>query len=77
MQPERNGHGGVRPWLVSADLLSAFDEKTRLSGRNLPESPFLQLRRSGRYISEILVQRDVRYRAGVSERAIELAAESR
>jgi hypothetical protein len=54
MQPERNGHGAVRPWLVSLELLSAFREKTRLADRALPVSALLQLRRAGRYLSEII-----------------------
>jgi hypothetical protein len=54
MQPERCGHGAVRPWLVSLDLLSAFDEKTVLEGRGRPASALIQLRRSGRYLTEIL-----------------------
>jgi hypothetical protein len=54
MQPERCGHGAVRPWLVSLELLSAFHEKTRLAEDGSPESALLQLRRTGRYLSEII-----------------------
>jgi hypothetical protein len=54
MQPERCGHGGVRPWLVSLDLLSVFEERTRITDNALPESTLLQIQRSGRYLSEII-----------------------
>ncbi|HKW49359.1 MAG TPA: nucleotidyltransferase family protein [Gemmatimonadaceae bacterium] len=54
MQPERCGHRAIRPWLVSLDLLSAFDEKTLLQGRGRPASALLRLRRSSRYLTEIL-----------------------
>lgn len=53
MQPRRCGHGAARPWLVSLDLVSAFDEKTRLAGGDRPESRLLQMQRSGRYLSQI------------------------
>jgi hypothetical protein len=56
MQPERCGHGGVRPWLVSLDLLSEFEERTRLAGTALRESTLLQVQRSGRYLTDILAQ---------------------
>ena len=54
MQPHRDGHGDVRPWLVSLDLLFALNEKARHTEAALSESPFLQMRRSSRYISTIL-----------------------
>ena len=55
MQPRRNGHGAIRPWLVSLDLLFALNETARGSGDNVGESPFLQMRRSSRYLTGILV----------------------
>jgi len=53
MQPSREGHGDVRPWLVSLDLLFAFREKARET-EEASESSFLLMRRSSRYISELL-----------------------
>lgn len=54
MQPRRDGHGDIRPWLVSLDLLFAFKEKARANDDSFAESPLLLMRRSTRYISEIL-----------------------
>lgn len=54
MQPERCGHGTVRPWLVSVELLSAFEERTRLASTALPQSTLLRIQRSGRYLTEII-----------------------
>lgn len=54
MQPRRNGHGAVRPWLMSLDLLSALEQKGDTNGP-IPDSAFLQIRRSSRYLTEILV----------------------
>jgi hypothetical protein len=53
MQPARDGHGNVRPWLVSLDLLFAFHEKARET-EEASASSFLLMRRSSRYISELL-----------------------
>jgi hypothetical protein len=53
MQPARDAHGDVRPWLVSLDLLFAFREKAR-DTEEASASSFLLMRRSGRYISELL-----------------------
>lgn len=55
MQPRRNGHGRIRPWLVSLDLLSALEDSAGASTGQVPESALLQIRRSSRYLSEILV----------------------
>ena len=52
MQPTREGHGDVRPWLVSLDLLFAFREKAR-EIEEASESSFLLMRRSSRYISAL------------------------
>lgn len=55
MQPRRNGHGAVRPWLVSLDLLFALNETAAPSPDDGGDSPFLQMRRSSRYLTGILV----------------------
>jgi hypothetical protein len=55
MQPWRNGHGAIRPWLVSLDLLFALNETARASDDDGGDSPFLQMRRSSRYLTGILV----------------------
>jgi len=52
MQPRREGHGDVRPWSVSQDLLFALDEGEQTTKRFFV-SPLAQMGRSGRYISEI------------------------
>ncbi|MFL5613863.1 MAG: nucleotidyltransferase family protein [Gemmatimonadaceae bacterium] len=54
MQPHREGHARVRPWCVSLDLVSAINEKVRLAEGGGSESTYRQVRRSGRYITEIL-----------------------
>jgi hypothetical protein len=54
MLPHQEGHGGIRPWLVSPDLLLAMNERTRLAEGETSGSPFLQVRRSGRYITELI-----------------------
>jgi len=54
MQPRRNGHGAVRPWLVSLDLLFALNETARIADNDADDSPFLQMRRSSRYLTGIL-----------------------
>jgi hypothetical protein len=54
MQPRRNGHGAVRPWLVSLDLLFALNETARAATDD-GDSPLLQMRRSSRYLTGILV----------------------
>jgi hypothetical protein len=55
MQPGLSGHGRVRPWRVSLDLMDALEEKDGPSNREWSASLFTQMGRSGRYISEILV----------------------
>ena len=54
MQPRRNGHGAIRPWLVSLDLLFSLNETARASNDETSDSPFLQMRRSSRYLTGIL-----------------------
>jgi hypothetical protein len=54
MQPRRNGHGAIRPWLVSLDLLFSLNETARAAHEDVADSPFLQMRRSSRYLSGIL-----------------------
>jgi hypothetical protein len=54
MQPDREGHARARPWCVSLDLSSAINEKVRLADGGAADSTFRQVRRSGRYITEIL-----------------------
>ena len=55
MQPRRDGHGAIRPWLVSLDLLFALNQRPDSSDDQLTDSAFLRMRRSSRYLSEILV----------------------
>ena len=55
MQPRRNGHGAIRPWLVSLDLLFALNETERAANDDVDDSPLLQMRRSSRYLTGILV----------------------
>lgn len=54
MQPHRDGHRDIRPWLVSRDLLVAFNARERQTEEAGAESPLLLMRRSSRYISGIL-----------------------
>ena len=54
IQPRQHGHGRVRPWSVSQDLLFALNEKVRPADGARPGSTFVQVRRSSRYLSEIL-----------------------
>lgn len=54
MQPNREGHGDVRPWRVSLDLVFDLNERARDTESTLSEPPLRQLWRSGRYLSEIL-----------------------
>ena len=54
MQPRRNGHGAIRPWLVSLDLLFALTETARAASNDVDHSPLLQMRRSSRYLTGIL-----------------------
>ena len=54
MRPLRDGHGNVRPWLVSRDLLLTFQERTLENHLARSASRLSQMRRSGRYIAGIL-----------------------
>lgn len=54
MQPRREGHGRIRPWSVSLDLLFAIRERVRMTSETLSGSPLLQMRRAGRYLSQLL-----------------------
>lgn len=54
MQPRRDGHGSIRPWLVSLDLLFAFNQRIEATEAALGDSALLRMRRSSRYLSEIL-----------------------
>ena len=53
MQPGQEGHGAIRPWTVSQDLLFALDERAQATAQ-ISESRFAQMGRSGRYLSEII-----------------------
>lgn len=53
IQPRREGHGAVRPWLVSLDLRLALKGKRR-EAEAASESRLLSMRKSSRYISAIL-----------------------
>jgi hypothetical protein len=53
MQPGSEGHGRIRPWSVSQDLLFALEQRGQLRDR-MVESPLVQMGRSGRYLSEII-----------------------
>lgn len=55
MQPRRNGHGATRPWLVSLDLLFSLSENARAAADDVADSAFHQMRRSSRYLTDILV----------------------
>lgn len=55
MQPRREGHGLVRPWLVSLDLLFALNENDEDASEDGNLTFFDRMRRSGRYLSDILV----------------------
>jgi Uncharacterised nucleotidyltransferase len=54
MQPTRDGHGSIRPWLVSLDLLFALNQRAIGSEESLPDSALVRMRRSSRYLSAIL-----------------------
>jgi hypothetical protein len=54
MRPRRDGHGLIRPWLVSRDLSFALSTKERPTGIQVPDSTFRQLQRSAQYLTEIL-----------------------
>lgn len=54
MQPRREGHGPVRPWLVSLDLLFALNDKDEEANEAGKVSFFDRMRRSGLYLSDIL-----------------------
>jgi len=54
MQPRREGHGAVRPWLVSLDLLFALNDNDEEANDASDVSFFERMRRSGRYLSDIL-----------------------
>lgn len=54
MQPRRERHGLVRPWLVSLDLLFALNENDEDGSEDGDVTFFDRMRRSGRYLAEIL-----------------------
>lgn len=54
MQPRREGHGLVRPWLVSLDLLFALNDDDEERSEDGDVSFFDRIGRSGRYLSDIL-----------------------
>ena len=54
MQPRREGHGRIRPWSVSLDLLFALRERARITSETFSGSPLVQMRRAGRYLSQLL-----------------------
>jgi hypothetical protein len=55
MLPRRDGHGATRPWSVSKDLSMARSERAGVTGDQVPGSAFRQLRRSARYLSQIIL----------------------
>jgi len=55
MQPRRTGHGGVRPWLVSLELLLALGERHALSNHGLTAF-WDRMRGSGAYLSRIMME---------------------
>ena len=54
IQPSRLGHSRVRPWAVSQELGEAMRERALIKETPRLSSLFLQIQRSGRYLSEIL-----------------------
>lgn len=54
IQPSRHGHGRMRPWAVSQELAVAMRERESMTQASPMSSLFLQIQRSGRYLSEIL-----------------------
>ena len=53
MLPRRDGHGARRPWSVSKDLSTARSENARVI-EQVPTPALRQLRRSARYLSQII-----------------------
>ena len=54
MQPDRHGHGDVRPWLVTVELLFAIRQMTGQGEARLGELSFGKMRQCARYIREIM-----------------------
>ena len=54
--PRHDGHGATRPWTVSKDLSFARSETIGSDGGLIPRTRFRQLRRSVRYLSQIMVR---------------------
>ncbi len=54
VQPNREGHGAVRPWLVSLDLFFALKETEGEEEEGLASSLFQRVHRSGRYLTNLL-----------------------
>lgn len=54
IQPGRTGHGRMRPWAVSQELGVAMRQRESMTEPSQLLAPFRQIKRSGRYLSEIL-----------------------
>ena len=54
MQPERDGHGAVRPWLLGREVTSAFVERARRGAHSRSDSALLRMHRATRYVTELL-----------------------
>jgi hypothetical protein len=54
MQPDRHGHGDVRPWLVTVELLFAIRQMTGQGEARLGDLSFGKMRQCARYITAIV-----------------------
>ena len=55
IQPDRQGHQGVRPWSVTIELLEGIQEMKRHEDELAAESSLVKARRCAQYISGILM----------------------
>ena len=55
IQPDRNGHRGVRPWSVTVELLEGIRQMERREEELATESPLVKARRCAQYIAVIMM----------------------
>ena len=54
MQPRREAHGAIRPWLLARELTAAFTDKERQAEQNASDSALVRARRTTQYLTDLL-----------------------
>lgn len=54
IQPHREGHGAIRPWLLAQEVTSAFVQRARQGAQEGRDSVLIRMHRATRYLTELL-----------------------